>query len=353
MAERGSLRPFLTSGSLRTERPLARRGAYGRDDCAAPGYGPCEVLSANVHRGRDRQVWPRRARREPATRAGHRACGALITGLLTVAFSPPTHNSGSSAKAEGLEAAFAQQAGAKGGAGAAAHRVVKIPRSREARLRPPPQSPPAAAQHRGPSHPPTRPPGRPRQVGQSFFTSFWTTLWACLHALLVVFRERPQVVRAPGHSALLRALAPPFRSSAQHPNTWRPSRSLPPAQLLCNGPGTCVPLVGAAVLMRIVRPERLRRPLSRRRASNHPRREPRPLTPPPAPSRRLRLSPPAPSQLGLGRCGVVYVESIARVQKLSLTGVILYRARLADAFFVQWEELAKKLPRALYMGRLM
>lgn len=50
---------------------------------------------------------------------------------------------------------------------------------------------------------------------------------------------------------------------------------------------------------------------------------------------------------------MIYVESIARVQKLSLTGAILYKARLADAFFVQWEELARSLPRALYLGRLM
>lgn len=65
------------------------------------------------------------------------------------------------------------------------------------------------------------------------------------------------------------------------------------------------------------------------------------------------LPPLVPAQLGWGRCGVVYVESIARVQKLSLTGLILYKMRLADAFFVQWEELAAGLPRALYLGRLM
>ena len=57
--------------------------------------------------------------------------------------------------------------------------------------------------------------------------------------------------------------------------------------------------------------------------------------------------------MGLGSCAVVYVESIARVKSLSLTGNILYRCRLAGAFFVQWEELAERLPRARYIGRLL
>lgn len=39
--------------------------------------------------------------------------------------------------------------------------------------------------------------------------------------------------------------------------------------------------------------------------------------------------------LGLGRGRIVYVESIARVTRLSLTGKILYHCRLASLFFVQ------------------
>ena len=56
--------------------------------------------------------------------------------------------------------------------------------------------------------------------------------------------------------------------------------------------------------------------------------------------------------LRVTRSRVVYVESIARTESLSLTGKILYHARLADLFFVQWPGLAQRLPRAVYAGRL-
>jgi beta-1,4-N-acetylglucosaminyltransferase len=81
-----------------------------------------------------------------------------------------------------------------------------------------------------------------------------------------------------------------------------------PDLLLVNGPGTALPLVAAVLAARA---------------------------------------------LGLARCRVVYVESIARVYRLSLTGAILYRLRLADEFLVQWEELAAAHPRAAFAGRLM
>lgn len=49
---------------------------------------------------------------------------------------------------------------------------------------------------------------------------------------------------------------------------------------------------------------------------------------------------------------IVYVESLARVESLSLTGKILNI--LADVFIVQWEELKqKKAPRAEYYGILV
>jgi beta-1,4-N-acetylglucosaminyltransferase len=109
------------------------------------------------------------------------------------------------------------------------------------------------------------------QVGQSYASSVWTTLVAIRAAVRVLLAARPQL-------------------------------------LLCNGPGTCLPLVVAAVLARAL----------------------------------------------LGRpCRVVYVESVARVRSLSLTGVLLYRLRLADAFFVQWEALAAKHARARCLGRVM
>lgn len=51
-------------------------------------------------------------------------------------------------------------------------------------------------------------------------------------------------------------------------------------------------------------------------------------------------------------CRIAYVESIARVQKLSLSGKILYLSRMADMFFVQWPELQARHPRSVYAGRL-
>ncbi|KAL3230012.1 UDP-N-acetylglucosamine transferase subunit ALG14 [Nakaseomyces bracarensis] len=49
---------------------------------------------------------------------------------------------------------------------------------------------------------------------------------------------------------------------------------------------------------------------------------------------------------------IIYVESLARVASLSLTGKILNI--LADVFIVQWEELkTKKAPRAEYYGILV
>lgn len=50
---------------------------------------------------------------------------------------------------------------------------------------------------------------------------------------------------------------------------------------------------------------------------------------------------------------IFYVESIARVRKLSLSGLLLYKLRLTDQFVVQWPQLQKKYPRAHYGGRLM
>lgn len=48
---------------------------------------------------------------------------------------------------------------------------------------------------------------------------------------------------------------------------------------------------------------------------------------------------------------VIFIETGSRVRTLSLTGRIMYR--WADLFFVQWSQLAEKLPRAIYAGRLV
>ena len=87
---------------------------------------------------------------------------------------------------------------------------------------------------------------------------------------------------------------------------WREA----PDVVLTNGPGTCLPICLAAFALRV-----------------------------------------------LGARGVaplvVYAESVCRVRKLSLTGEILYRLRIADALLVQWEGLVAKYPRAKYAGRVM
>ena len=114
---------------------------------------------------------------------------------------------------------------------------------------------------------------RSREVGQNYAHSAVTTLRAILHALALVRRERPDVV-------------------------------------LCNGPGTCVPVAIAAFAARC--------------------------------ACGLRAGP-----------AVVYVESVARTTTISLSGWIVYALGLADAVFVQWEGLLKKYPRAKYAGRVV
>mmetsp|Transcript_42693 Transcript_42693/g.68568 ORF Transcript_42693/g.68568 Transcript_42693/m.68568 type:complete len:214 (+) Transcript_42693:178-819(+) len=107
---------------------------------------------------------------------------------------------------------------------------------------------------------------RAREVRQSWLTSVFTTLVAAMYALRTVVREQPDLV-------------------------------------LCNGPGTCVPVAYAAWLMRLVR---------------------------------------------VKSCSIVFTESIARVNSLSLSGRLLYP--IVDKFMVQWPDLLIKYPRARYVG---
>eukprot|EP00741_Cyanophora_paradoxa_P006757 tig00001038_g6535.t1 len=109
---------------------------------------------------------------------------------------------------------------------------------------------------------------RSREVGQSWITTAWTTGVALAHSFRVVADFRPDVV-------------------------------------LCNGPGTCIPICAWALVFKYLG----RRPVK-----------------------------------------IIFVESICRVKSLSLTGRLLYR--LADRFVVQWDSLAKLYPRAEYWGRL-
>lgn len=50
-------------------------------------------------------------------------------------------------------------------------------------------------------------------------------------------------------------------------------------------------------------------------------------------------------------CRLVYVESLTRTDDLSLAGRMVYP--FADAFFVQWPEVAKRRRRARYVGGLL
>ena len=45
---------------------------------------------------------------------------------------------------------------------------------------------------------------------------------------------------------------------------------------------------------------------------------------------------------------IIYIESFARVDNASLTGKLFYK--IADVFIVQWEELLKIYPKAIYGG---
>lgn len=48
---------------------------------------------------------------------------------------------------------------------------------------------------------------------------------------------------------------------------------------------------------------------------------------------------------------IIYIESLAKVNDLSITGRNVYR--FADKFYVQWETLANKYSKAEYIGRLI
>lgn len=110
---------------------------------------------------------------------------------------------------------------------------------------------------------------RSREVHQSWSSTVISTVNALRYSLPLVFRLRPDMV-------------------------------------LCNGPGTCVPLCVAGLLLGI---------------------------------------------LGMKKVLIVYVESICRVQTLSLTGKILYP--ISDYFFVQWSTLRDKYPKSLFLGRIV
>ncbi|KAM7161838.1 calponin-3 isoform 2-T2 [Macrochelys suwanniensis] len=110
---------------------------------------------------------------------------------------------------------------------------------------------------------------RCREVCQSWSSSVLTTLYSILYSFPLTFRLNPDLI-------------------------------------LCNGPGTCVPVCISALLLEI---------------------------------------------LALKKVIIVYVESICRVETLSLSGKILYY--FSDYFIVQWPALKEKYPKSVYLGRIV
>eukprot|EP01040_Poterioochromonas_malhamensis_P017210 gene17210-19724_t len=107
---------------------------------------------------------------------------------------------------------------------------------------------------------------RSREVKQNWLTTLFTAVFSLIHALLLILKIRPQLI-------------------------------------ICNGPGTCVPLCYAAFLFKII---------------------------------------------GLLETKIIFVESFCRVDQLSLTGKLLYL--VSDRFIVQWQKLLTLYPRAEYLG---
>uniref|UniRef100_A0A8C3N523 UDP-N-acetylglucosamine transferase subunit ALG14 n=1 Tax=Geospiza parvula TaxID=87175 RepID=A0A8C3N523_GEOPR len=110
---------------------------------------------------------------------------------------------------------------------------------------------------------------RSREVRQSWVSSVLTTLYSILYSLPLTYKRKPDLI-------------------------------------LCNGPGTCVPVCLSAFLLGLLR---------------------------------------------IKRTIIVYVESICRVETLSLSGKILYY--FSDYFIVQWPNLKKKYPKSVYLGRIV
>lgn len=53
------------------------------------------------------------------------------------------------------------------------------------------------------------------------------------------------------------------------------------------------------------------------------------------------------------RIPVIYIETASKVETLTSTARLIYRFRLADRFYVQWEHHLRDYPRARYAGRLL
>lgn len=111
---------------------------------------------------------------------------------------------------------------------------------------------------------------RSRRVGQSYVTSVFTTIQSTLQCFPLVLRIRPDLV-------------------------------------LCNGPGTCVPICLVAYLLKMLF------------ICTHTK--------------------------------IVFIESYCRVKTISLSGKIL--KYFVDLFIVQWPELSATCKDSIYLGKLL
>jgi len=100
---------------------------------------------------------------------------------------------------------------------------------------------------------------RSREVGQSYITSIFTTLLAFFQSFFAILFDTPSIV-------------------------------------ICNGPGTCIPVLLAVYIIRWIKWTEIE---------------------------------------------TVYIESVARVEHLSLSGKIVNKLGLTDRFVVQWPSLSK------------
>ena len=47
---------------------------------------------------------------------------------------------------------------------------------------------------------------------------------------------------------------------------------------------------------------------------------------------------------------VIYIESFAKISSPTMTGNLVYKHKLADRFYVQWESMLEFYPNAVYKG---
>ena len=47
---------------------------------------------------------------------------------------------------------------------------------------------------------------------------------------------------------------------------------------------------------------------------------------------------------------IIYIESFAKISTPTLTGNLIYKLKIADQFYVQWENMLKVYPNAIYKG---